>query len=105
MTEQFSEAGFNKRRTVQDPWVASLLEKHELASDASLEEIEPKAKELWEDMTTRLDSVEMVLGRRVDGSEPSQNPDLGSVMLTADTSEAFGGLLMLKTLEELQAER
>jgi hypothetical protein len=99
------EAGFTKRRQPQDEWVARLLEKHGLAPDASLAEIEPKAKELWPAAATRHDATELVLGRIVDARELGQNPFLGAIAMTSDPTEAFGGLLLARTIEEIQAEQ
>jgi hypothetical protein len=105
MTNQSPEGGFNRRRPSQDPWVAKQLEKFGLSPDASLEEVEPKAMELWKDVHNRLSVTELVLGRRVDARELQQNPDLGEVIMTEDASVAFGGLLLLQTLEEIHRER
>ncbi len=99
------EGGFNGRRAPQDPLVAELLEKHGLPQDASLQEIEPVVVQLWENVGTRLTAAEMVLGRRVDGSEPNQNPLLRETLLTDDPAYGFASLFMLRDLEESQAEQ
>jgi len=76
-----------------------------LVPDASLEEIEPKAKELWPDPRTRMSAAELVLGRRIDGAEPGSNPLLGSVLSITEPDKAFGTLLLLKDMEDRQAEQ
>ncbi|CAN5387389.1 hypothetical protein BH09PAT4_BH09PAT4_08370 [soil metagenome] len=68
------------------------------------EEIEATAKSQWQ-CGARLEAMETVLGRYINASELPDNPDLASVFMISDPEEAYAGLLVVKTLEELAAER
>ncbi|CAN5328126.1 hypothetical protein BH10PAT3_BH10PAT3_4320 [soil metagenome] len=102
--EQLPAAGFNKPRKPSDDWVVNLYIKYDLSEEASLEDIEPVALGLWQDRTTRLSAAELVLGRHIEFHEFTTDPYLGSLLMTEDAYQAFGGLLFVKTIEEMAAE-
>ena len=68
------------------------------------QEVEAESRRLWES-GARLEAMGTALGRRVDARELQENPDLASVFMLQDANEAYGGLLMVKTIEEMAAER
>ena len=68
------------------------------------EQIEQTATAQWR-TDQRLEAMETVLGRRIDARDLPDNPDLASVFMISDPDEAYAGLLLVKTLEQLAAER
>jgi hypothetical protein len=67
------------------------------------EEVEATAKSQWQD-GARLEAMETVLGHYVNASDLPDNPGLASVFMISDPEEAYAGLLIVKTLEQLTAE-
>lgn len=68
------------------------------------ENIEQTVKTLWQ-ADQRLEAMGVSLGRRIDARDLLDNPDLALVAMISDPEEAYPGLLIVKTLEQLAAER
>lgn len=77
-------------------YIQSLRKMHNLAEDASPEDVEMTAKVLLSAVDTKMYGAELVLNRRIDSSES------GIVRLFAftDVNTAYGLLLLQKALEQ-----
>jgi hypothetical protein len=98
--------GFNRPRPATTPHIAREYDRLGLGEAPSLEDIEPVAIKMMSDKRI-IEAMGLVLGRRIDARETLADPDLliiGQIALQ-DPEKAFGGLLMLLTIEELEAER
>lgn len=97
-------SGFQGKDPSGSEYIAKLREKHGIAQEASLEEIEPIARTLLENPGTALSAAELVLNRRVDGREKMIAqmimPGLGFT-----TGERFGMLLLERTTENLMRKQ
>jgi hypothetical protein len=84
-----SLAGFNRPQTPKDDYAATLYQKFGLGQTPSLEDMEPIATRLLDDPTTIIEGMSLVLGRRVDAREFTEDPELGVAMLmgSADQTE------------------
>lgn len=91
--------GFNIPTEPRDEWAASLFEKHGLSETPSLEEIEPIAKSLWDDVRSRFEVAELILGRRVDAEEFRADPIFGRILLLEDKEKAFGCFLLYREID------
>ncbi len=98
-----SSAPFNLSKPPIDEWATRLREKHGLQVDSTPEELEPVVKSLWANMPDRFEAMELVLGRYVNSDEAMSNKQLGSIFLVEDANDAFGWLVMLKLIEEVNA--
>jgi hypothetical protein len=65
---------------------------------------ETQFNELWAS-GDKIGALEAAMGRYVNASEISANPDLATIILQPTASEAYGAALLVKTLEELTAEK
>ncbi len=95
-------AGFDALQISTDPEVTSLYKEYGLKEFPTLAEIEPVAKSLWRDPTTKLRGMELVLGRRVDVREIEEvdDPTLRHIFhFATGPSQAFDLLLLAKSLD------
>lgn len=108
MTQPIQEitSGFEQPRQPQDEWVLQKYQELGLGAVPSLQEIEPVATALLEDITTALTGGELVLGRRID-SDVDKEPEVLPILLTPGFtgSERFGLLLMQRETEKMRAAR
>jgi len=82
---------------------------HELTTNSSDTEKTPidteaQFTQLWES-GDKIAALEAVMGRYINASEISDNPDLAIVVMQPSASEAYAAALMVKTLEEMAAEK
>jgi hypothetical protein len=93
-------------RPAKDSYTSGQYERLGLRSDPTLEEIEPFAKEMMQNKHI-IEGMSLVLGRRIDSREIASDPALAEITQFAlrDPETAYGGLLIMLTLEELEAER
>jgi hypothetical protein len=106
MTDAPHEGGFNRRRPTDNGYILSLREHVGLSADASLEEAEPVVIEMMRGKKI-IEGMELVLGRQIDAQDVMTDPNLRDVSMLAmsNPEQAFGGLLLVHTLEEMQAEK
>ena len=99
-------AGFNKPRPTDDPYVAKQYDVLGIGDTPSLQDIGPHAISMMREKKV-LEAMGLVLGRRLDARDAQTDPDLGLIQRLAmqDPEQAFGGLLLKLTLEELEAGR
>ena len=86
--------------SAKDEYTQDLLERLDLPRDASLADIEPIVRVLWERMPHRHEAMELVLGRNVTSQEVSTHPVMGRILLVDDTDKALFDLLILRTAED-----
>lgn len=91
------QAGFERPQVPSDGYTAGLYEKFELGQTPSMRDIEPVATTLLGDPTTIMEGMSLVLGRRVDSQELTEDPELGTVMLIGEPGQKFGILLLMKS--------
>lgn len=72
---------FNFPFSAKDEYCRGLLEQHGLPRDASLADIEPKVKSLWERIPSRFEALELVLGRSVAFDEVETHPLMGRIYI------------------------
>lgn len=65
---------------------------------------ESQFTQLWES-GDKIGALEVAMGRYINASDVSGNPDLATVILQPSASEAYAAALIVKTLEELAAEK
>lgn len=90
-------AGFSRPQSPIDGYAAGLYDEYGLSPTPSMADIEPIAKDLLSDVTTVLDGMSLVLGRRVDAQELTADPKLGMVMMMGEPGTKFGILLLMRS--------
>jgi hypothetical protein len=96
---------FETPRAPQDEWTARLYERHGLPEEPSARDIEPVAKKLWEDPDSRREAAELMLGHRIDARALEADPDTrGVIAVLRDPAEAFGMLLLLRSVQRHERE-
>ncbi len=103
MTTEHGSSDFYKRRPTDKALVARVRAAHGLPEDASLAEIEPVAKALWERMPARPEVMEMILGRVIDSDDIMTDPEIGRLVLLEDPEQAFSMLSLYATLGDIEA--
>jgi hypothetical protein len=71
-----------------------------------LEQVDTEARfnELWAS-GDKIGALETAMGRYINATDVSADPDLATVIMQPSASEAYGAALLVKTLEELAAEK
>ena len=97
---EYNHLIFNFPFSAKDEYCRELLEQHGLTRNASLADIEPLVKSLWERIPSRFEAMELVLGRNVASDELETHPLMGHIMLNDNPDKALFEMLLVRTAEE-----
>jgi hypothetical protein len=104
MEEAPTPSDFERKRPTTDQYVLSMLVFNNLPEDASHAEIEPVVRRLWTSMPSRIEAMELVLGRLLQSDEYMGDSELGRLILLDDVEEAFSTLVHFALLQEIARE-
>jgi len=100
------KGGFEIPQPARSAYQAELFKRNQLPEAPSMEQIEPVAVKLLENIETLLEGIELILGRKLDYNKNDIDGKLlMGLAIEPDVKKKFGILLLAKTVEELKKKK